>query len=224
MEERPAKALDRLIVELRRLPGVGARSAQRLAQHVMRAPREEGLRLARAIEEALAQVRPCSLCHDLGESDPCTICSDPGRVDGTLCVVEDPWALRRIEKAAAFRGRYHVLHGALNPLKGIGPDELRVPELVARVREGTVREVILATSPTSEGEATASLVARALGALPVRVTRLAYGIPVGSPALRVPASSVPGTCVALCFVPLSAKHRTPRGRHHVTGKAPDPGE
>lgn len=179
-EPRPGPALDSLIVELRRLPGVGARSAQRLAQHLMRGTREEGLRLARAIEEALAQVRPCSLCHDLGEADPCAICSDHARAEGGLCVVEDPWALRRIEKAGTFRGRYHVLHGALNPLKGVGPDELRLPELVARVKDGAVGEVILATSPTSEGEATAALVARALGGLPVRVTRLAYGLPVGS--------------------------------------------
>lgn len=178
-DDQPGSALDALIAELRRLPGVGAKSAQRYAQHIMRAPREEGLRLARAIETALDRVRPCSVCHDLADIDPCPICRDPARSAREICVVEDPWSVRRIERTGAFRGRYHVLHGALSPMRGIGPDELPIPSLLRRVASGEIVEVILATSPTADGEATASQIADALKGR-VKVTRIAYGLPVGS--------------------------------------------
>ena len=172
--------LEVLVAELKRLPGVGVKSAQRFANHLLRVPRDEGMRLSSAIRDALEKIRPCSRCHDLTDTDPCRVCSDPGRQTGVICVVEDPWSARHIEKSGAFRGTYHVLHGALAPIKGIGPSELRIESLIRRVREEETSEVILATSPTTDGEATAGYIATELADLPTQVTRIAYGLPVGS--------------------------------------------
>ena len=170
----------RLIDELKRLPGIGPRSAQRIAFHLLRATREQTGRLALAIGELLDAMRTCTVCHAVTDQEVCAICADPARSERTLCVVEEPHNVLAVERTRDFRGRYHVLHGALSPLSGIGPDELRVMSLVERVRKGGVEEVILATSPTVEGEATAVYVARILKPLGVRTTRIAMGIPVGS--------------------------------------------
>jgi recombination protein RecR len=172
--------VSRLIDELRRLPGIGPKSAQRIAFHLLRAPREDAARLAEAVATLLDGIRTCSACNAFTDRELCESCSDPQRSERTICVVEEPHDLVAVEKTRDFRGRYHVLHGALSPLSGVGPDELRVEGLLARVRTGAVEEVILATSPTVEGEATAVYLARLLKPLGVRVTRIAMGVPVGS--------------------------------------------
>ena len=172
------KSFERLASELQRLPGIGGKSAARLAYHLLRSPHEEAERLARVIAEARAAVRRCTVCSTLTEEDPCEICSDPER-DGTLlCVVEEPGNVSAIEKTREFKGRYHVLWGALSPLKGIGPDEIDVAGLLRRIGP-EVAEVILATNPNVEGEATALYLAKRLKGSPVRVTRIAFGLPVG---------------------------------------------
>jgi recombination protein RecR len=170
----------RLIDELKRLPGIGPKSAQRIAFHLLRATREETTRLAGAVGELLDGMRTCSVCHSVTDRELCAICTDPLRSERTLCVVEEPHNVLAIERTRDFRGRYHVLHGSLSPLSGVGPDELRILSLVERIRQGEVGEVILATSPTVEGEATAVYLARILKPLGVRTTRIAMGIPVGS--------------------------------------------
>jgi len=170
----------KLIDELRRLPGIGPKSAQRIAFHLLRGSREDSRRLSEAVGTLLDGVRSCSLCHAVTDQEVCAHCSDPQRSDRTICVVEEPHDVVAIEKTRDFHGRYHVLHGALSPLGGIGPDELRIASLLERVRPGGVEEVILATSPTVEGEATAVYLARLLKPLGVRVTRIAMGVPVGS--------------------------------------------
>jgi recombination protein RecR len=170
----------RLIDELRKMPGIGPKSAQRIAFHLMRGSREDATRLSEAIGTLLDGIRTCSRCHAITDQELCATCSDPGRSGKVLCVVEEPHDLLAVEKTRDFRGRYHVLHGALSPLQGIGPDELRIHGLLERVREESVEEVILATSPTVEGEATAVYLARLLKPLQVRVTRIAMGVPVGS--------------------------------------------
>lgn len=170
----------RLIDELRRLPGVGPKSAQRIAFHLMRGSREDANRLAEAVGTLLDGIRTCARCHAITDEEMCAICRDPSRSEKTICVVEEPHDLVSIERTRDFRGRYHVLHGALSPLGGVGPDELRIKGLVERVGAGGVEEVILATSPTVEGEATAVYLARLLKPLGPRVTRIAMGIPVGS--------------------------------------------
>jgi recombination protein RecR len=172
------KSLERLAAEFQRLPGIGAKSAARLAYYLLRSPDEDAERLAKAISESRAAVRRCSSCNTLTEDDPCEICSDPQRDAGLLCVVEEPGNLAAIEKTREYRGRYHVLWGALSPLKGIGPDEIDVAGLVSRVTP-EVREVVLATNPNVEGEATALYLARRLKPSGVRVTRIAFGLPVG---------------------------------------------
>jgi recombination protein RecR len=172
------KSLERLASEFQRLPGIGAKSAARLAYHLLRLPAEEAERLARAIAESRAAVRRCSVCNTLTEEDPCEICTDPERDAALLCVVEEPGNLAAIEKTREFRGRYHVLWGALSPLRGIGPDEIDTAGLVARVTP-EVREVVIATNPNVEGEATALYLARRLKPTGVRVTRIAFGLPVG---------------------------------------------
>jgi len=173
------KSLERLASEFQRLPGIGAKSAARLAYYVLRSPDEDAARLARAISEARAAVRRCSVCNTLTEEDPCEICADPQRDASLLCVVEEPGNLAAIEKTREFRGRYHVLWGALSPLKGIGPDEIRIAPLEERVRRGDVREVILATNPTLEGEATALYLLRLLKPFALKITRIARGLPMG---------------------------------------------
>lgn len=172
------KSLERLAAEFQRLPGIGAKSASRLAYHLLRSSDEEAQRLAGAILEARAAVRRCSVCNTLTESDTCEICSDPQRDAALLCVVEEPGNLVAIEKTREFRGRYHVLWGALSPLRGIGPDEIDTAGLVARVTPD-VKEVVIATNPNVEGEATALYLARRLRATGVRITRIAFGLPVG---------------------------------------------
>ncbi len=172
------RSLERLAAEFQRLPGIGAKSAARLAYYLLRSSDEEAERLAAAIRDARAAVRRCSVCNTLTEEDPCGICSDPQRDATILCVVEEPGNLAAIEKTREFRGRYHVLWGALSPLKGIGPDEIDVAGLVSRVTP-EVREVVLATNPNVEGEATALYLARRLKPTGVRLTRIAFGLPVG---------------------------------------------
>jgi recombination protein RecR len=172
------KSFERLAGELQRLPGIGAKSAARLAYHLLRGPREEAERLSRAIAEARAAVRHCSRCNTLTEADPCEVCEDPRRDATLLCVVEDPGNVAAIEKTREYRGRYHVLGGALSPLRGIGPEEIDVEGLLRRVTDG-VAEVILATNPNVEGEATALYLAKRLRPSGVRVTRIAFGLPVG---------------------------------------------
>ncbi len=172
------KSFERLASELQRLPGIGAKSAARLAYYLLRSPREEAERLARAIAESREAVRRCSVCNTLTEEDPCGVCSDPQREASLLCVVEEPANVAAIERTREFRGRYHVLWGALSPLKGIGPDEIDSEGLLRRVTP-EVKEVILATNPNVEGEATALYIARRLKPTGVRVTRIAFGLPVG---------------------------------------------
>jgi recombination protein RecR len=172
--------VEKLIDELRKLPGIGPKSAQRIAFHLLRGARDEASRLAEAIATLLDGVRNCTVCHAVTDREVCAHCADPARSGKTICVVEEPHDVVAVEKTRDFRGRYHVLHGALSPLSGIGPDELRVESLVDRLRGGGVEEVILATSPTVEGEATAVYLARLLKPLGVRVTRIAMGVPVGS--------------------------------------------
>ena len=172
------RSLERLTAEFQRLPGIGAKSASRLAYYLLRSSDEEAERLAAAIREARAAVRRCSVCNTLTEEDPCEICTDPRRDPAILCVVEEPGNLAAIEKTREFKGRYHVLWGALSPLKGIGPEEIDVAGLVGRVTP-EVQEVVIATNPNVEGEATALYLARRLKATGVRITRIAFGLPVG---------------------------------------------
>jgi recombination protein RecR len=172
--------LARLVDELRRLPGVGPKSAQRIAFHLLKASREDAQRLAEAVGQLQEALRLCSVCNAITDEEVCLTCADAARTDRVLCVVEEPHNLLAVERTRDFKGRYHVLHGALSPLQGVGPDELKVQGLIDRVRSGSVEEVILATSPTVEGEATAAYLARLLKPLGVKVTRIAMGVPVGS--------------------------------------------
>jgi recombination protein RecR len=168
-----------LIDELARLPGIGPKSAQRLAFHLVKAPAEDAGRLSGAIVAAKERVRFCRECFSVAEGELCRICRDPSRDAGVICVVEEPKDQAAVEKAGVIRGRYHVLGGAISPLEGIGPDDLRVQELLDRVQRNGVREVILATNPNLEGNATAMYVAGLLKPIGVSVTRLASGLPVG---------------------------------------------
>jgi recombination protein RecR len=174
-----ASPIARLIQQLARLPGVGEKTAARLAFHILRAAPEDAAALASAIADVRQKIRFCSTCCDLTESDPCGICRDARRDGGLVCVVAQPQDLMAIERAGGYRGRYHVLHGLLSPLDGVGPDDLRVAELVRRCGEGTVQEAILATSPSVEGEATAVYLSKLLRPLGVRTTRIATGVPIG---------------------------------------------
>jgi recombination protein RecR len=168
-----------LIEELGRLPGVGPKSAQRIAFHLLKLPREEALRLSRAIVEMKERVSFCARCFNVAEGDECGVCADPRRDTRVLCVVEEPRDIVAVEKTHEFGGRYHVLQGAISPIEGIGPDQLKVRELLARLEPEQIREVILCTNPNIEGEATAMYLARLLAPLGVRVTRIASGLPVG---------------------------------------------
>ena len=172
--------LARLIDELQRLPGIGPKSAQRIAFHLLKGTRADAERLSQAVGELLGAIRLCARCNAFTDREVCATCDDPARSDRVVCVVEEPYNLHTIERTRDFRGRYHVLHGALSPLGGIGPDELKVQGLLDRVRDGSAEEIILATSPTVEGEATAVYLARILKPLGVKVTRIAMGVPVGS--------------------------------------------
>ncbi|MGE3511517.1 MAG: recombination mediator RecR [Vicinamibacterales bacterium] len=172
--------LVRLIEELQRLPGIGPKGAQRLAFHILKTPREYADRLMDAVRAVKEQVTYCSICSNITAVDPCTYCSSADRDHRVICVVEEPQNVAAIEKSREYKGTYHVLMGTLSPLQGIGPDDLKIKGLVARIGAGGVEEVILATNPTVEGEATAIYLARLLKPLGVRVTRIATGIPVGS--------------------------------------------
>jgi len=171
--------IQELVDELSRLPGVGPKSAQRLAFHLVKAPPDEARRLAEAIVQAKERMRFCRECGNLAEQDLCRYCRDPGRDPTVICVVEEPKDVAAIEKAGVIKGRYHILGGAISPLDGVGPDDLRVGELLERVERDSVVEVILATNPNLEGNATAMYVAALLKPIGVRVTRLASGLPVG---------------------------------------------
>jgi recombination protein RecR len=173
------KSFERLIGALKRLPGVGAKQAERFAIHLLRAPRTEVEGLVEALREAKASMRLCARCGDFTDREVCRLCSDPARDAGTICVVEETQDLAAIERSRAFRGLYHVLHGSLSPLDGVGPDRIKARELVERVRVGGVREVVLATDPDTEGEATALYLAQILKPFPVKVTRIAHGVPLG---------------------------------------------
>ena len=171
--------LVRLIEQFQKLPGIGAKSAARLAFHVLRTPREDAERLCDAIRDVKEQVTYCSTCNNITDTDPCVFCTSETRDQRLICVVEEPQNVSAIEKTREFKGMYHVLMGALSPLQGIGPDDLKIKGLLARVSDGAT-EVILATNPNVEGEATAIYLARLLKPLGVKVTRIAMGVPVGS--------------------------------------------
>ena len=180
-----AEPVTRLIDELKRLPGIGHKTAQRLAFHILRVSVEEAARLAEAIGEVKAKIIFCSVCNNLTDTDPCRYCASSNRDRSIICVIEEPYNLVAIEKTREYRGLYHVLHGSLSPIRGIGPEELRIRNLIERLRptsdgESEVREIILATNPNTEGEATANYLGRLLKPLGVRVTRIAMGVPVGS--------------------------------------------
>jgi recombination protein RecR len=175
-----SQSVGRLIDELAKLPGIGRKSAERLAYHLLRVHQSEALGLADAIRDVRQNVRYCSECFNLAEGERCAICSDPKRDQTQLCVVEQPRDLMALEQAASFRGLYHVLLGRIAPLDGVGPDQLTIDKLVERVRAGGVREIIMATNPTVEGDGTALYISNLLAELPVQVTRLARGITTGS--------------------------------------------
>ena len=174
------ESLSRLIERLQKLPGIGAKSAQRLAYHVLRTPREDADLLCAAIQDVKERVTYCSVCNNITDMDPCRYCADERRERHVICVVEEPQNVAVIEKTREFRGLYHVLMGVLSPLQGVGPDDLKIKGLLSRVADGGVTEVVLATNPNVEGEATALYLARLLKPLGLRVTRIATGIPVGS--------------------------------------------
>ncbi len=175
-----AAPIARLIDELKRLPGVGQKTAQRLAFHLLRAETDEALALAEAIREAKEKIRECSVCNNITDTDPCFYCASVTRSRKTICVVEEPHNILAVEKTRQYSGLYHVLGGALSPLSGVGPEQLKIKSLVERLKGGGVEEIIIATNPTAEGEATAAYLSKLLKPLGVRVTRIGVGIPVGS--------------------------------------------
>ena len=179
-ESRFAEPMARLIDELRKLPGIGTKSAQRLAFHILRTDDEDAASLAAAIRDVKERLRLCSICNNITDVDPCLYCASPTRNQRLVCVVEEPTNIATIEKTRSWNGVFHVLHGTLSPLHGVGPEHLRAGNLVTRVERGEVDEVILATSPTVEGEATASWLADLLRPTQVRITRIATGVPAGS--------------------------------------------
>jgi recombination protein RecR len=175
-----AAPVSRLIEELKHLPGIGQKTAQRLAFFLLRADREQALALADAIRDAKTTIRQCSVCNNLTDVDPCLYCTGTGRNRRTICVVEEATNILPIERTRQYNGLYHILGGALSPLQGIGPEQLNIRNLIERLKEGTVEEIIIATNPTAEGEATAMYLSKLLKPLGLRVTRIATGIPVGS--------------------------------------------
>jgi recombination protein RecR len=175
-----AEPMSRLIDELKKLPGVGAKSAQRLAFHILRSSDDDAEALAAAVRDVKANLRLCSVCNNITDVDPCVYCTSLTRNQRLICVVEEPTNIAAVEKTKHFNGVFHVLHGAISPLHGIGPEQLRISNLISRVDAGNVEEIILATNPTVEGEATAVYLSQQLRRAGVRVTRIAMGIPVGS--------------------------------------------
>ena len=178
--ENPRDPLTQLIGHLKKLPGIGSKSAQRIAFHLVRQSTAECGELADAITDLKETLILCSSCNDISGVDPCRICTDQGRDSSRICVVEEPFNVHSIEKGAHYRGTYHVLHGAISPLNGVGPDSLKIESLFQRLRAGGVEEVILATNPTSDGEATAHYLSRLIKPMEITVSRIAFGIPVGS--------------------------------------------
>lgn len=178
MSHYPSSILN-LIKNLSRLPGIGEKTAERLAMHILRAPIKEAEQLARSILELKEKARLCSLCFALSDSDLCTICGNPERDPTVLCVVEQPAEMAAVEKSGAFKGLYHILQGVLSPMDGIGPDNIRIKELLLRVEKGQVKEIVLATGTNVEGESTASYLSERLQQYPVKVTRIASGVPIG---------------------------------------------
>ena len=176
---RGIEPIETLCSQLARLPGIGSKSALRLAYHILDMPKSSAKELAAAISNACDKVHHCSICGNYTDVDPCRVCTDKTRSDDTICVVEDAKDVLAMEKMREFRGKYHVLGGVISPMDGIGPDYIRIKELIARVRQGGVKEIIIATNPNIEGEATSSYIARLLKPLGVRVTRIAHGIPIG---------------------------------------------
>lgn len=175
-----AMPVSRLIEAFNKLPGIGPKSAQRLTYYLLRAPQEEAQALAQAILEVKEKIILCSVCQNITDSDPCAICQDGQRDRTKICVVEEPLDILALERTGSYKGLYHVLHGVISPMDGIGPDELKVRELLARLKTGEVQEVIMATNPNLEGEATAMYLTRLIAPLGIRVTRLARGLPVGA--------------------------------------------
>ena len=177
---RFAPPLERLIERLKKLPGIGGKSAQRLAFFLLGATRDEARALADAILDVKESIRLCTICFNITDTDPCLVCSDTGRDRASICVIEEPHNVVAIEKSGQFHGLFHILHGSLSPLRGVGPDDLKIAPLLERLKDGSVKEVILATNPNVEGEATAVYLSRLLKPLGVRVTRIGLGLPVGS--------------------------------------------
>lgn len=175
-----AAPVARLIEQFHKLPGIGPKSAQRLTYHLLRVPVEEAAALAQAILELKEKTILCSLCQNVTEHDPCSICADPQRDRSLVCVVEEPLDILALERTRGYHGLYHVLHGVISPMDGVGPEDLKVGELLQRLKDGQVREVIMATNPNLEGEATAMYLSRLLAPLGVRCTRLARGLPMGA--------------------------------------------
>jgi len=180
MNDDLAAPMSRLVDELKRLPGIGAKSAQRIAFHLLGVPMEEAQRLASAVTDMRSKIRLCAQCNNISEDELCPICADPKRDPGLVCVLEQPNNIVIVERGRQYKGRYHILHGVVSPLRGIGPEDLKIDNLMARVRAGEVQEVILATSPTTEGQATASYLAKLLKPQGVKVSRIGMGIPIGS--------------------------------------------
>jgi recombination protein RecR len=180
MTEDLAAPMSRLVEELKRLPGIGAKSAQRIAFHLLGVPKEDAARLAAAVSDMREKIQLCSRCNNISEGELCPICRDPNRDRSVVCVLEQPPNIMIVERTRQYHGLYHVLHGALSPLRNIGPEDLKLKNLLERLREGEIAEVILATSPTTEGQATAAYLARLLKPLGVKVSRIGMGIPVGS--------------------------------------------
>jgi len=174
-----AAPIRRLIQELGRFPGIGEKTASRLANFILHASKEDARRLAESIIEVKEKIRFCSVCFNLAEEELCDICRDEGREKDMICVVEDPDSLIAVEESGCFRGTYHVLHGVLAPLDGVGPEQLRLKELMARIEADSIKEIILATNPSIQGESTALLITRMVKDRPVRLTRIASGVPVG---------------------------------------------
>ncbi len=172
-------SLSKLINELARLPGIGNKTAQRLAMHLLKVPKQESEALANAIIEAKNKIRYCSVCFNITDEDPCRICRDPKRDPKMICVVQEPKDIIAIEKTRDYRGKYHVLQGAISPMDGIGPNDIRIKELILRLQKEDVEEVIIATNPTIEGEATAMYISKLIKPSGIKVTRIAHGIPVG---------------------------------------------
>ena len=177
---RFAEPMARLIEELKKLPGVGNKTAQRYAFHILRSSEDDAAQLASAIHDVKASLRLCSVCNNITDIDPCTYCANPVRNQRVICVVEEPTNIAAIEKTRHFNGTYHVLHGALSPLHGVGPDQLRISNLSRRLENDQADEVIIATNPTIEGEATATYISKLVKSAGVKVTRIATGVPVGS--------------------------------------------